>query len=152
VHRSVTESDRDMNPGVFRRPQTEPLIRRIEPTFVGEASAVPPAPGISSILMDADGRPTEEIERAVARCDVADGNARFFVKVSRSGRTVGHLYDPRSMYGKPTDLLSNDSKSGRAAYEFAEVDQLGYDDYLQYLRSGISSFLRRTERRMLDGL
>ena len=149
---SYTETDRDMDTGIFRpeKPST-PAFSRRKPIILGEGSVTAPVAGSLVVNFDVNGRPTDNTDRIFARSTVSEGKSKFEIKAGTSGPNQNKFADPLGMYFTLDDLLINNRRGGKALYEFVRVSQTAFDDYIHYLQRRDAEFLRRSERSSLDG-
>lgn len=137
--------DRDLDPGIYApsKPAGPASPRRRPAVLLTDGGLDAPSTRPVVAHFDAAGRPTEDPSAAVARDEVAGGVARCYVKVARKGPLSGRFYDPRGIY------TTNDlARPG--VYEFREVPESAFLDYVHYLRHHDGTFLRRAESSVLD--
>jgi len=109
------------------------------------------------MLLDSNGK---TIEDEVLAC-ACEENGKYFVKVralSNTSRSINYgqmnrdnIYNPHSNVGSPSDLVKFDKTMGRFHYEFKQVKQSVYDNYVQFLKTKYSTYLRNAEREMIYG-
>ena len=82
----------------------------------------------------------------VAKCTVVEktGVAKHFVRVCRRGIDTGTFYNPQ-VHPK-AELIRFDGHLGRMRYDFAEVSQAAFDNYLAFLKTGNTALLRVAQR------
>lgn len=135
--------------GVFVRPE-RPDRRKVRPDknlFGGEEIAVP----VTTVIMfNISGKVTEKKDDACAKCEETDGHVRFFTKFSTDGYDKGQLLDPWGVYFKPSDLTKLAINAGRSKYEYRQVKESAFHDYLHYLTTHDPRYLRSAERQVLD--
>lgn len=110
-----------------------------------------PADNPSTLALDAKGNYTDEEASAVAKRVERGGKVRYYVKFSTDGLDRGRILDPRGMYFEPRHLGKTQARKGREKYEFREVGEPAFRDYIQYLASQNATFLRSAERQALNG-
>ena len=67
-------------------------------------------------------------------------NNKFYVTVSHTGITNGHLADPQH------DLDLTKKKSGRECYSYRKVSSPCFDKYCDFLETQNQSYYREAER------
>jgi len=82
----------------------------------------------------------------VARRTVVEktGVTKHFVRVCRRGIDTGTFYNPQ-VHPK-AELIRSDGHTGRMRYDFTEVSQAAFDNYLSFLKTGNTSLLRVAQR------
>jgi hypothetical protein len=106
--------------------------------------------GPRTLGFDAKGLHTDEADDMVAKRVETDRSVRFFVKFSTSGHDIGHMFNPFGIYFRPEEVRRDQAKTGRARYEYRQVPERAFADYLHFLTSRVESFLRNAERQVLD--
>lgn len=67
-----------------------------------------------------------------------------FVRICRRGIDIGTFYNPQ-VHAK-AELVRFDSHTGRMRYDFTEVSQVAFDNYVAFLKSGNTALLRIAQR------
>lgn len=137
--------------GVFRRtPADKATPAARTPQLLGEANLQEDLPQTTSYFVDTRGQATIHEADSVAKVDTTAGRDAYFVKFATGGVSRGTLCNPRGMYFEGRHLQTDERRSGRARYEFRQVNKEVFDDYMNYLVGHDATFLRRAERAVLD--
>lgn len=139
----------DWASAIYRAPEKEKVgvPKRAPVTYSGQAI---PAEGVKTLGFDARGLHTEVAEDMVAKRVETDRSVRYFAKFSTAGSDIGHLFNPVGLYFRPAEVKRDQAKTGRARYEFRQLPETAFHEYMKFLQTRVESFLRSAERQVLD--
>lgn len=135
--------------GIFN-PPARPTSRRVQAPARLYGGDPVPAPKMTTLGFSIKGEYTEDETGMCAKRQEADGKIYYFVKFSTSGFDIGRPLDPWGMYFKKEDLNKDSARIGRPRYDYRQVSESAFRDYLHYLTTHDTTYLKSTERQVLD--
>jgi hypothetical protein len=98
------------------------------------------------------GELTENTEGAYAlRQEYTNGRKKYFIKFATAGPGIGQILNPWASYYREGDDTKYEKQMGRRRYEFREVSEEIFSEYLKFLKTRNDRYMIALIREFRDG-
>lgn len=104
-----------------------------------------------SLCFDVRGVWTADQERCAAKRVKTNRGIHYFVKWCLEGPDKGHLLNPYSIYFREGDDIKMEQRRGRLRYEFKQVSETAFNNYIKFLQTKLYALCQAAEREILNG-